>query len=191
MTYLTERQAQRLAERLADLPRLAAQTVTGGPGGTTVGSSVPPGVDLTAVDAGREQPKLLAKLSNCVRTVGEEAPAGVVRIAPSLPPGGHETWHSESAWLLATMGWWQGDDWCAEWVATEVKAVRWALIGLIEEHSHHRTCAICGSPVEAYVMGDYALAECPKCQRVLGMKDVGYRERIAQARAMFAAKVLG
>ena len=191
MTYLTERQAQRLAERLADLPRLAAQTVTGGPGGTTVGSSVPPGVDLTAVDAGREQPKLLAKLSNCVRTVGEEAPAGVVRIAPSLPPEGRETWHSESAWLLATMGWWQGDDWCAEWVATEVKAVRWALIGLIEEHSHHRTCAICGSPVEAYVMGDYALAECPKCQRVLGMEDVGYRERIAQARAMFAAKVLG
>ena len=75
--------------------------------------------------------------------------------------------------------------------ANDVKAVRWALIGLIEEHSHHRTCAICGSPVEAYVMGDYALAECPKCQRVLGMEDVGYRERIAQARAMFAAKVLG
>lgn len=187
MTYLTERQAERLKDRLLDLPRLAAQTIDGGPGGTTVGSAAPPGVDLTAVDAGREQPKLLAKLSNCVRTVGEEAPAGVVRIAPSLPPEGHETWHSESAWLLATMGWWQGDDWCAEWVATEVKAVRWALIGLVEANVHYRTCGICGNPIEAYRIGDYAMAECPKCQRILGMQEVGYEERIKAARNLLHA----
>ena len=61
MTYLTERQSARLAERLADLPRLAAEAGNVDISGSTVGSQPPPGTSLNAVDAGREQPRLLVE----------------------------------------------------------------------------------------------------------------------------------
>lgn len=194
MTYLTERQAMRLAERLRDLPRLASATVTNGPGGSTVAAPAPPGVNLAAVDAGREQPRLLAKLGECIRTICEEMPADIYRKSIDthpLRPEGQGTWATETGWLLATMGWWQGDDWCAEWVASEVKVIRYALIELVEEATHHRTCGECGHPVEAYRNkgSDYALAECPNCHRVLGMADVGYRERVHSAWQMLASRI--
>ena len=187
MTYLSERQAERLKDRLLDLPRLAAATVPDGPGGTTVASAAPPGTDLRAVDAGREQPKLLAKVSECIRVVCEEMPRETYLRAPDLRPEGQGTWHTETAWLVATMGWWQGDDWCAEWIATAEREARGALVGLIEQHAHYRTCGVCGQPVEAYQSGDYAIAECPKCERVLGMVETGYAERIKAARNLLRA----
>ena len=188
MTYLTERQAARLAERLADLPRLAAEAGDVDISGSTVGSQPPPGTDLKVVDAGREQPHLLARLAECVRVVArEEMPRDVFERAPDRPEV--VTWAGESQWLIATMGWWQGDDWCAEWVYSEVKVIRHALIGLIEQHNSHRTCGVCAAPVETYQVGDYAYAECPKCERVLGVQDVGYRERIEKARQMLADRL--
>ena len=58
MTYLTERQAMHLRDRLLGLPRLAAATVHDGPGGTTVASAAPPGTDLRAViEAAKEATK--------------------------------------------------------------------------------------------------------------------------------------
>ena len=188
MTYLTERQAARLAERLGDLPRLAAEAGDVDISGSTVGSQPPPGTDLKVVDAGREQPHLLARLAECVRVVArEEMPRDVFERAPDRPEV--VTWAGESQWLIATMGWWQADDWCAEWVYSEVKVIRHALIGLIEQHNSHRTCGVCAAPVETYQVGDYAYAECPKCERVLGVQDVGYRERIEKARKMLADRV--
>lgn len=190
MTYLNERQVTRLAERLADLPRLAKAASAENPGGHGFGSDAPPGTDLNAVDAGREQPHLLARLCECVRVVArEEMPRDVFDRAPDRAEV--PTWGTESAWLVATMGWWQGDDWCSEWIHGEVRTIRHALIGLIEEHAHHRTCGICGTPIEAYLTGDYAIAECPKCQRILGMQEVGYRKRIENAARMLACRVAG
>ena len=189
MTHLTERQAARLAERLADLPRLAADASADGPGGSTVGSAAPPGVNLRAIDAGREQPQLLALLAQCTSVVREEMPAETFERAPDRSE--RPTWRSESDWLIATMGWWQGNDWCAEWIATEVRTIRYALIALIEQHSHHRTCGFCGAPIEAYRIGDYALAQCSRCERIVGGEDVGYKQRIEAARASFAARVVG
>ena len=185
MTYLTERQAQRLAERLRDLPRLAAQTVADGPAGSTVASPAPPGVNLAAVDAGREQPRLLARMTECIRVVIEEMPRDQRSRTPAYAE--RATWTSETAWLVATMGWWQADDWCAEWIALAVREVRHALLGLIEANSHYRTCGACGGPVDAYQSGDYAFAECPACQRVVGMAEVGYSSRIAAARNFLRA----
>ena len=187
MTYLTERQAQRLAERLADLPRLAAQTVTGGPGGTTVGSAAPPGTDLRAVDAGREQPHLLHRLSQCIRAVCEEMPVETYRQTPDLQPEGRATWRSETAWLLATMGWWQGDDWCAEWVDTEEGRIRAALVAIVDANSHYRTCGVCGSPIEAHEVGDWAIAQCRSCERIVGAAETGYQRRIEAARNLLRA----
>ena len=183
MTYLTERQAQRLADRLRDLPRLAAATTTDGPGGTTVGSPPPPGTNLTRIDAGREQPLLLARLCECVRVIArEEMPQSVFDRAPDRAEV--PTWASEVAWLVATMGWWQADDWCAEWVSGEAEWLRLALAGIIERNSSYRTCGLCGSRVEAYQQGDYAIAECANCERVLGMVETGYEQRIAGAREL-------
>lgn len=186
MTYLTERQAELLAERLADLPRLAAQTVVGGPGGTTVASAAPPGTDLRAVDAGREQPKLLARLCECVRVVArEEMPADVFDRAPERAEV--PTWASESGWLVATMGWWQGDDWCAEWVDTEESRIRSALVAIVDANSHYRTCGVCGAPIEAHEVGDWAIAQCRSCERIVGATETGYQRRIEAARNLLRA----
>ena len=58
MTYLSEHQAERLKDRLLDLPRLAAATVHDGPGGTTVASAAPPGTDMrAAIEAAKEATK--------------------------------------------------------------------------------------------------------------------------------------
>ena len=179
---LTEREAAHLLSVMADLPRLAAQTIVNGAGGSTIGSMGPPGVDLTAVDAGREQPRLLAKLSQCVRVVWEEMGEGTRSRSPELAE--RVTWATEVAWLTATAGWWQGDDWCSEWISRDVPGIRESLRGIIEANSHYRTCSVCSAPVEAYMQGDFAVAECPSCQRVLGMADVGYDQRIAAARRL-------
>ncbi len=184
MTYLTGRQADRLADRLRDLPRLASTATLGGPGGSTVGSPSPAGV-LARVDAGREHPHLLARLEQCTTAVRQEMPADTFERAPDRSD--RPTWATESAWLVATMGWWQADDWCCEWISGEVKSIRYALIGLIEANAHYRTCGVCGAPIEAYRTGDYALAECPQCERVVGMQEVGYEERIKAARNLLHA----
>lgn len=188
MTYLTERQAMRLAERLADLPRLARDASAADIQGSTLPSQPPPGTDLRRVDAGREHPHLLARLAECVRVIArEEMPADVFERAPDRAE--RVTWATESAWLVATMGWWQGDDWCAEWVHGEVRTIRHALIEIVEQNNSHRTCGLCASPVETYQVGDYTYAECPKCERVMGVQDIGYQQRIEKARQMLAQRV--
>lgn len=187
MKYLTERQAQHLADRLRDLPRLAAATVVGGPGGTTVASPAPPGVDLTAVDAGREQPRLLAKVSECIRVVCEEMPRETYLRAPDLRPEGKGTWRTETAWLTATMGWWQADDWCAEWITTTEREVRAALIGIVDANSHYRTCGVCGSPIDAHQAGDWAIAQCRSCERIVGAAETGHQAKLDAARQLLRA----
>ena len=188
MTYLTERQAMHLRDRLLDLPRLAAATVHDGPGGTTVASAAPPGTDLRAVDAGREQPKLLAKLCECVRVVArEEMPASVFDRAPERAEV--PTWASETAWLVATIGWWQADDWCAEWVDTEESRIRAALVAIVDANSHYRTCGACGSPIDAHQVGDWAIAQCRSCERIVGGIETGYEQRLEAARNLLRALV--
>ena len=187
MTYLSEHLAERLKARLLDLPRLAAATVPDGPGGTTVASAAPPGVDLRAVDAGREQPKLLAKLSECIRVVCEEMPRETYLRAPDLRPEGKGTWRTETAWLTATMGWWQADDWCAEWITTTEREVRTALVAVVDANSHYRTCGVCGSPIEAHEVGDWAIAQCRSCERIVGATETGYQKRIEAARNLLRA----
>lgn len=186
MSYLSERQAERLKARLLDLPRLAAATVPDGPGGTTVGSPTPPGLNLAAVDAGREQPKLLARLCECVRVIArEEMPEDVFARAPERAEV--PTWASESAWLVATAGWWQADDWCAEWVDTEESRIRAALVAIVDANSHYRTCGVCGAPIEAHEVGDWAIAQCRSCERIVGATETGYQRRIEAARNLLRA----
>ena len=181
MTYLTERQAMRLAERLADLPRLAAEAGNVDISGSTVGSQPPPGTSLNAVDAGREQPHLLARLAECVRVIArEEMPRDVFERAPDRPEV--VTWAGESQWLIATMGWWQADDWCAEWITTTEREVRAALVAVVDANSHYRTCGVCGSPIDAHEVGDWAIAQCRSCERIVGATETGYQKRIEAAR---------
>lgn len=167
MTCLTEHQAAKLAEQLADLPRLAADTIIGSRGGAKGPNQAPPGVDLAKVDAGREQPHLLARITGCIQVAFEECPS-----LRQHPLAAKPTWTSETRWLIDTMGRWQGDDWCAEWITGEVRTVREALLGLIERAAGYRVCGECGGPVEAYQAGaGVAIAECRDCRRILGMAE--------------------
>ncbi len=185
---------QRIARHLAELPGLAARTARTGtsdhdpaPGGAPArfvrplpGSRVPPGVDLGAVDASpnREQSRdQLTRLSQCVRVVCEEA--GDLRWTwPDPSANDRVTWIGETRWLLATASWWTTDDWCLEWITTEVEQIRGVLIERIDRATGR--CAICGETITSYATETLDVAECRHCDRVVSMRE---REALTTAEA--------
>jgi len=182
---------------LAALPRLAAQAAPRhAPARTTdgirtkPGSKPPPGVDLDAIDVqhGRQHPHLLARLSSCVRVVWEEHPPSYA--LPPLPLAEDVTWGSECQWLLATADWWEGDDWCREWIATEVDAVRVKLADMIDRQVDRQACQVCGVRLEAYATDQLIVAVCDRCDAVAGMRPRLTPRQRADAQAAAARRIL-
>ena len=174
----------RVVEHLAQLPGLARRT-TPRPkdrdadlgGGDLArytkpefGPRLPPGFSLGTTDQqlDRQSADQLAKLSQCVRVVLEERDDAW----HNLPdPGAHPTWHSEVAWLLATYGWWSTNDWCVEWITTEVEVIRDTLIARVERRNGWTRCALCDGAIGTYSTELLDVAECKRCDRVISMRE--------------------
>ena len=183
MTRPTDDQVNILARHLGDLPQLAAESVTGDLAGTLVSvrgaarSRLPPGVDLAALDLadGRQQPALLHRLHQCVRTVHYGMTTDG-QGAPPLADPGDVCWWSESRWLLDTLDWWRLDDWCAEWIHDEVEHPETGIMAkltaakLRREDPTRRACPTCGVRLSAYTTASLMVAECPACDRVEGVE---------------------
>lgn len=183
-----------VVEHLAQLPGLARRTTPrpkdhdvdlgGGDMASYTkpeyGPRLPPGLDLAAIDSERDRqhsPDQLAKLSQCVRVVLEERDDAW----HNLPdPGAHPTWHSEVAWLLATYGWWSTNDWCVEWITTEVSEIRATLIERVEHRNGWTRCALCDGEITTYATEVLDVVECKRCERVISMR---VREALTTAEA--------
>lgn len=176
----------RLSRHLAELPGLAARTAPtprdrADRGSTdarfirpTAGPRLPPGLDLAAIDRDlhrQHSADQLARLGQCVRVVAEECDAETWRTFPALAVEGEETWASETGWLLATIGWWTTDQWCSEWITTEVEAIRATLIERVERANGWTKCALCGGTVESWSSETLDVAECKRCERVVSMRE--------------------
>ena len=176
---------QRIARHLEQLPGLAARTAptptdsAAGGGGDPArfvrpdaGPRLPPGLDLAAVDRDMDRQHStdqLARLSQCVRVVCEES--GDLRWTRFPGLAVEATWASEVRWLLATMGWWTTDDWCSEWITTEVESIRGVLVERIERASGWTRCALCGKKITTYSTETLDVAECRRCDRVVSMRE--------------------
>jgi len=187
-----------VVHHLRELPGLAARTTSrpkdrdtdlggGGPARYTkpeYGPRLPPGLDLgrTTQQLDRQSPDQLAKLSQCVRVVLEEHDDAWHHLPD---PGDCPTWHTEVRWLLATHGWWSTDQWCSEWITTEVSAIRAVLIERVERRNGWTRCAICGGAIGTYSTELLDVAECKRCERVVSMRE---RDSVTLAEA---ATVLG
>ena len=167
----------RLERRLRHLPWLASRSVDhdialGGGGGIRIapGSKPPPGVDLDAIDRvrGRQQPQLLARLSQCVRVVCEEYDR---RTLPDPGPEGEESWASECGWLVATLPTWSTDPWCLEWIGGEVDTIHRILTEAIERLDGWKACGTCGGKITTHLSDTLATIECPECERVIAMRE--------------------
>ena len=167
-----------LARHLRDLPDLAERAAPVVASGRvdrvvhTTGSRLPAGVDLHRIDVdhGRQHPDLLTRVSQCVRVVCEEHDVWTL---PPLGPEGTETWTSECGWLLTTLPTWSTDEWCTEWIGTEIDGPRgvWSrLVRMVDASVDPTCCPICGVRVTAYGTRTVAVATCPECERVVGMK---------------------
>lgn len=166
-----------LAAHLGELPALALRAAPEAPrrdgsgGRRTPSSRLPAGTDIGGIDTAhdRQHAGLLSRLSQCVRVVVEEHPQDY-----ALPPLAETaTWRSESTWLLATMAWWSTDDWCTEWISTEIngpKGIWAALQRIIAGRVDPADCPICGRRADVYTSDALMVAECSDCQRVLGMR---------------------
>ena len=163
-----------IMRRLRRLPNLAAQAHT--PRDTQPGENLrhaapgprlPAGVAeiLDTLDAGREFPHLLDRVSGCIRTVLEEL--GHHNL-PDPGPGEKRTWASECRWLTITAQHWAVDPWCVEWIDTETAHLERTLSDRI--HSNTGRCAFCGSPLETQQTGPLASVICPRCDRVVSMR---------------------
>lgn len=186
-----------VVHHLRELPGLAAATTdqpsrkgvsaesTGAYSHPTFGPRLPPGLDLDAIDRDLDRqgsPDQLAKLSQCVRVVLEERDDAW----HNMPgPGDCPTWHTEVRWLLATHGWWSTDQWCSEWITTEVTAIRAVLIERVERRNGWTRCAMCGGAIGTYSTELLDVAECKRCERVVSMRE---RDSVTLAEA---ATVLG
>lgn len=183
----------RIAEHLAQLPGLAARTAPptdDTPRGRTesarfvrpdAGPRLPPGLDLGAVDESlhrQHSVDQLARLTQCIRVVGEEVDATTWRTFPDLTDT--PTWDSEAGWLLATRWWWTTDAWCLEWITTEVEQIRDVLVQRIERANGWTRCALCGQPITTYSTEVLDVAECRACERVVSMRE---REALTTAEA--------
>ena len=178
MTRIADHLAQlpSLAARTAPAPRTRQTTTAGGIDPARIirpepGPRLPPGLDLAAIDRSIEREHSLdqlAKLSQCVRVVLEERDDAW----HNLPdPGAHPTWRSEVAWLLATYGWWSTNDWCSEWITTEVEVIRDTLIARVERGNGWTSCALCGGKITTYATETLDVAECQRCDRVISMRE--------------------
>ena len=184
----------RVVEHLAQLPGLAARTAPrpkdrgadlggGDPARYTkpeYGPRLPPGLDLAAIDSERDRQHSidqLAKLSQCVRVVLEEHDDAWHHLPD---PGACPTWRSEVAWLLTTHSWWSTNDWCVEWITTEVSEIRATLIERVERRNGWTRCALCGGEITTYATEVLDVAECKRCDRVISMRE---REALTTAEA--------
>lgn len=143
------------------------------------GPRLPPGFELgrTAQQLDRQSADQLAKLSQCVKVVLEERDDAW----HNLPdPGACPTWRSEVAWLLATYGWWSTNDWCVEWITTEVEEIRNTLIERVERRNGWTRCALCDGEITTYATEVLDVAECQRCDRVISMRE---REALTTAEA--------
>ena len=173
----------KVVQHLAELPGLAARTAPtatdrdprgGGDSARYVrpdaGPRLPPGLDLAAVDRDLDRQgsaDQLTRLSQCVRVVGEECDAETWRSFPDRAE--RATWASEVGWLLATANWWTTDDWCSEWITTEVEQIRGVLIERIDRATGR--CALCGETITSYATEVLDVAECRRCDRVVSMRE--------------------
>ena len=163
---------------LARLPQLAARS-TGQPATTARlrsaahGSRLPHGVNLDGIDLqrGREQPALLARLSQCVRVVCEEMPVDVYGDTPELSVEGRETWAGETDWLLATAHWWLTDDWTRQWITTEIDTIRRKLIRRLGHILGRHLCPVCAQQVDCNRMATLVIVECRHCDTVIAMRE--------------------
>lgn len=187
----------KVVQHLAELPGLAARTAPtatdrdprgGGDSARYVrpdaGPRLPPGLDLAAVDRDLDRQgstDQLTRLSGCVRVVCEEA--GDLRWTHFPDLAVEATWNSEARWLLATAHWWTTDDWCLEWITTEVEQIRGVLIERIDRATGR--CALCGETITSYATETLDVAECRHCDRVVSMRE---REALTTAEA---AEALG
>lgn len=186
----------RIADHLAQLPSLAARTApaprprqtttAGGIDPTRIihpepGPRLPPGLDLAAIDRSIKREHSLdqlAKLSQCLRVVGEECDPETWRTFPDRDETA--TWGGEARWLLATLWWWSADAWCSKWITTHVEQIRATLIERIERAGGWKTCALCGGAITTYATEVLDVAQCDPCDRVISMRE---REALTTAEA--------
>ncbi len=178
----------RVVEHLAQLPGLAARTAPrpkdrdtdlgGGDPARHVhpefGPRLPPGLDLAAIDSERDRQHSidqLERLGGCVRTVEEEC---------TLRYDGEQTWDAIVGWLLGTAAAWLANDWCSEWITTEIEAIRDTLIERVERGNGWTSCALCGGEITTYATEVLDVAECKRCDRVISMRE---REALTTAEA--------
>ena len=178
----------RIADHLAQLPSLAARTAPAPrPRQTTTagridptrivrpepGPRLLPGLDLAAIDRSIKREHSLdqlAKLRQCIQTIYKKG--GDLRWTwPELAAEDRVTWTTETDWLLATMDWWITDAWCSERITTEVEQIRATLIERIERASGWTRCALCGEEITTYSTETLDVAECPRCDRVISMRE--------------------
>ena len=169
----------RVIEHLAQLPGLAARTAPrpkdrdtdlgGGDPARYVhpefGPRLPPGLDLAAIDSERNRQHStdqLERLGGCVRTVEEEC---------TLRYDGDQAWAAIVEWLLGGAPVWLADDWCSEWITTEVEAIRDTLIERVERGNGWTSCALCGGEITTYATEVLDVAECRRCDRVISMRE--------------------
>lgn len=183
---------------LAALPRLAAasaprnrRTPAGDGIRTAPGSKPPPGVDLDAIDMshGRQHPHLLARLSGCVRAVVEERRRADLW-HPEPVAEEDVSWATEVQYLLDTADWWTAESWCAEWVTTEVGVIHGKLTRKAEELVDSTKCPTCGGRVVAHTTDTLMVAQCPECERVVGMRERMTPRQRADAQAAAAGRML-
>ena len=178
----------RVIEHLAQLPGLAHRTAPrpkdrdtdlgGGDPARYVhpefGPRLPPGLDLAAIDSERDRQHSidqLERLGVCVRTVEEEC---------TLRYDGEQAWDAIVEWLLGTAAVWLANDWCSEWITTEVEAIRETLIERVERGNGWTSCALCGGEITTYATEVLDVAECKRCDRVISMRE---REALTTAEA--------
>ena len=178
----------RVVEHLAQLPGLAHRTAPrpkdrgadlgGGDPARYVhpefGPRLPPGLDLAAIDSERDRQHSidqLERLGGCVRTVEEEC---------TLRYDGEQAWDAIVEWLLGRAPVWLADDWCSEWITSEVEAIRDALIERVERGNGWTSCALCGGEITTYATEVLDVAECKRCDRVISMRE---REALTTAEA--------
>lgn len=170
--------ADDLRTRIDQLPRLAREAVWHDDSRAIrvthrSGSAAPPGVDLDRIDAGREHGHLLIRLESCIRVVvregGDVLDIGERRwLLPRVPEVA--SWRECCDWLLATADDWEPDDWCREWVETEVAGIERALQRTKAEKPKTIECPYCGRTPDAYTTDILMVAECDRCHAVVAME---------------------
>lgn len=106
-----------------------------------------------------------------MRTVEEEC---------TLRYDGEQAWAAIVEWLLGAAAVWLANDWCSEWITTEVEAIRDTLIERVERRNGWTRCALCDGEITTYATEVLDVAECKRCDRVISMRE---REALTTAEA--------